>query len=234
MRKPSCSADSVPSALAMPSIVVISEPSACTANMVQLFTDMPSMSTVQAPQCVVSQPIWVPVSCRFSRMKCTSSVRGSTRPSTSAPFTVIFTWVFAIVARPSLSRRGRRRVSARASTMMPPTCLRYSTGPRASAAGDMIVSAAAAAFFSVAASRLVPITALRGFVGEQRRLRQVGEADRAGRDLAAAHRQHHRGRGGGVVADLALQLLIGVAVAGRRASGIETAVRISPGSSAVK
>ena len=89
MRKPSCSADSVPSALAMPSIVVISRPSACTANMVQLFTDMPSMSTVQAPQCVVSQPIWVPVSCRFSRMKWTSSVRGSTRPSTSAPLTVI-------------------------------------------------------------------------------------------------------------------------------------------------
>ena len=51
------------------------------------------------------------------------------------------------------------RVSARV-TMMPPTCLRYSTGPRASAAGAMIASAAAAAFFSVAASRPVPITAL--------------------------------------------------------------------------
>jgi hypothetical protein len=29
-------------------------------------------------------------------MKCTSSVRGSTRPSTSAPFTFMVTWVFAI------------------------------------------------------------------------------------------------------------------------------------------
>jgi hypothetical protein len=29
--------------------------------MVQDFTDMPSISTVQAPQWVVSQPIWVPV-----------------------------------------------------------------------------------------------------------------------------------------------------------------------------
>src|SRR5258708_32835832 len=37
-------------------------------------------------------------------------------------------------------------------TMMPPTCLRYSTGPRASAAGDMIPTPAAGAFFSVAAS----------------------------------------------------------------------------------
>ena len=62
IRKPSCSADSEPSALATPSMVVISEPWACTANMVQLFTDMPSRSTVQAPQWVVSQPIWVPVS----------------------------------------------------------------------------------------------------------------------------------------------------------------------------
>jgi hypothetical protein len=91
MRKPSCSADSEPSALATPSIVVMSDPCACTANMVQDFTDMPSISMVQAPQWVVSQPIWVPVSERFSRMKCTSSVRGSTRPSTSAPFTFMVT-----------------------------------------------------------------------------------------------------------------------------------------------
>src|SRR5882724_8744163 len=53
--------------------------------------------------------------------------------------------------------RPAARVSARV-TMMPPTCLRYSTGPRASAAGDMIATAAAAAFLSVASSRLVPIT----------------------------------------------------------------------------
>src|SRR5580700_12318004 len=53
------------------------------------------------------------------------------------------------------------RLAARCSariTMMPPTCFRYSTGPRASAAGAMIASAAAAAFFSVAASSPVPIT----------------------------------------------------------------------------
>src|SRR5450759_5592743 len=53
--------------------------------------------------------------------------------------------------------RPAARVSARV-TMMPPTCLRYSIGPRASAAGDMIASAAAAAFFKLAGSRLVPIT----------------------------------------------------------------------------
>src|SRR5215475_13284088 len=54
--------------------------------------------------------------------------------------------------------RPAARCSARV-TMMPPTCFRYSTGPRASAAGDMIASAAWAAFFNEAASRLVPITA---------------------------------------------------------------------------
>ena len=111
--------------------------------------------------------------------------------------------------------RPAARFSARV-TMMPPTCLRYSTGPRASAAGDMIASAAAAAFFSVAASRLVPITAFAASSASSGVSDEVGEADRAGRDLAARHRQHHRGRGGGVVADLALQLLIGVAVAGWR------------------
>src|SRR5213592_1031638 len=55
MRKPSCNADNEPSALATPSMVVTSEPWACTANTVQLFTDMPSRSTVQAPQWVVAQ-----------------------------------------------------------------------------------------------------------------------------------------------------------------------------------
>ena len=35
--------------------------------------------------------------------------------------------------------------------MMPPTCLRYSIGPRASAAGDMIATAAAAAAVAIMA-----------------------------------------------------------------------------------
>ena len=42
--------------------MVTSRPSACTANIVQDFTGVPSSSTVQAPQLVVSQPMWVPVS----------------------------------------------------------------------------------------------------------------------------------------------------------------------------
>src|SRR5262249_10750110 len=64
--------------------------------------------------------------------------------------------------------RPAARCSAR-TTITPPTCLRYSTGPRASAAGDMIACAAVAAFFSVTSSSDAPLTdcaasfASRGF-----------------------------------------------------------------------
>ena len=91
----------------MPSMVVMWAPSAWTANRVQLFTDLPSMSTVHAPQWVVSQPMCEPVRLRSSRRWWMSSVRGSTRPSTSLPFTVILMWVFAMASFPD-----RRMVSA--------------------------------------------------------------------------------------------------------------------------
>ena len=44
---------------------------------------------------------------------------------------------------------------------------------------------------------------------------QVGKPDRASRDLAASHGQHDGCSGGRVIADLALQLFVGVAVARR-------------------
>src|ERR1700694_2520832 len=46
----------------MPSIVVRLLPSAWTANIVQLFTALPSTRIVQAPHWLVSHPTWVPVS----------------------------------------------------------------------------------------------------------------------------------------------------------------------------
>ena len=52
------------------------------------FTGSPSSSTVQAPQWVVSQPMWVPVRRRFSRRRWTSSRRDSTSASCSVPLTV--------------------------------------------------------------------------------------------------------------------------------------------------
>src|SRR4051812_40247112 len=72
----------------MPSIVVRLAPSACTANTVHDLTARPSISTVQAPHWLVSQPTCVPVRFKCSRRKCTSSTRGSTCALRTRPFTV--------------------------------------------------------------------------------------------------------------------------------------------------
>ncbi len=59
--------------------------------MVQLFTDLPSTWTTQAPHWLVSQPTWVPVRPRCSRRNWTSKVRASTLAEAGLPFTVILT-----------------------------------------------------------------------------------------------------------------------------------------------
>ncbi len=83
-----CWSGCIPSSPAMPSIVVISRPSAWTASIVQDLTDLPSTRTVHEPHVEVSHPTFVPVRPRCSRRKYTSSVRGSTSPSRGFPFTV--------------------------------------------------------------------------------------------------------------------------------------------------
>src|SRR5437763_14091365 len=70
-----------------PSTVLTDRPSACTASIVHDFTGLPSNSTVQAPQLLVSQPTWVPVSPSL-RSQWTSSTRGSTSPECETPLTV--------------------------------------------------------------------------------------------------------------------------------------------------
>ena len=76
-RNPSCSGCSS-LAPASPSTVLISRPSTWTASIVQDLTALPSTSTVHAPQFVVSQPMWVPVSPSPCRIRWASSSRGST------------------------------------------------------------------------------------------------------------------------------------------------------------
>ncbi len=56
---------------------------ACTVSTVQDFTDVPFISTVQAPQWDVSQPMCGPVCAHFSRRVWISSSRGSTTTSVS-------------------------------------------------------------------------------------------------------------------------------------------------------
>src|SRR4029077_14665715 len=79
-----CSGSSLPSC-SSPSTVMISLPRAWTANTVHDFTARPSMRTVHAPQWVVSHPMWVPVSRSTSRIRWTSSRRGSTSGSCFSP-----------------------------------------------------------------------------------------------------------------------------------------------------
>src|SRR3984885_12858341 len=69
-------------------MVLTSCPSPLTGGVVQDLTPLPSRCTTQAPHCEVSQPTWVPVSRRFSRKNCTSSVRGSILAFTGLPFTI--------------------------------------------------------------------------------------------------------------------------------------------------
>src|SRR5260370_22406744 len=76
------------SAVASPSIVSTSAPSACSASMVHDLTALPSTWTTQQPHWEVSQPTCVPVRRNCSRKSCTSRVRGSTVALTGLPFTV--------------------------------------------------------------------------------------------------------------------------------------------------
>src|SRR5437879_6535851 len=59
--------------------------------MVHDFTVLPLRITVHAPQLLVSQPTWVPVRPAASRMKWTSSVRGSINAALGRPLMVIVT-----------------------------------------------------------------------------------------------------------------------------------------------
>ena len=97
----------MPSAPASPSTVPISAPSAWTASMVHDLVGAPSTSTVHAPQCVVSQPMWVPVSARSSRIRWTSRRRESTVAECAVPFTVTVIWCVAM----SLTSCARERLA---------------------------------------------------------------------------------------------------------------------------
>src|SRR5262249_27857234 len=97
-----------------PSTVISSRPCAWTANTVQDLTGRPSSRTVQAPQWVVSQPMWVPVSRKFSRIRWTSRRRGSTSASCFSPLIATLT---SIVSAPSL--RALDRLAERTACQYP-------------------------------------------------------------------------------------------------------------------
>src|SRR5215211_4729040 len=91
--KPCWTGSSLPST-SSDSTVRISWPSHITARVVHALTGWPSISTTHAPQFEVSQPQCVPVSPGVSRMKCTSSWRGSTSRETASPLIEMVTCIF--------------------------------------------------------------------------------------------------------------------------------------------
>jgi hypothetical protein len=91
--KAACMGCMVPSASAMPSMVVISAPLCCTASVLHDLMARPLTSTVQAPHWAVSQPTWVPVSLRFSRMTSTKNVLGATSTLAALPLTLSCTCI---------------------------------------------------------------------------------------------------------------------------------------------
>src|SRR6188472_3796068 len=68
------------------------------------------MRTTQAPQFDVSQPQWVPFRPSVSRMKWTSSWRGSTSRETGSPLTVIETFMSGLLLERTGSRAAQRAV----------------------------------------------------------------------------------------------------------------------------
>src|SRR4030095_4336909 len=75
----------------------------------QAFTDMPSTSTVQAPQCEVSQPMCGPVCARRSRSVWISSSRAGTLTSTALPLSwKEMVWVFDMLGLRLASSLGAR------------------------------------------------------------------------------------------------------------------------------
>src|SRR5690242_10795436 len=78
------------------------------ARVVHDFTGRPSTWTTQAPQLDVSQPQWVPVRPSVSRMKWTSSMRGSTSCETRVPLTVMVTSISRLLLHRTRDRSAER------------------------------------------------------------------------------------------------------------------------------
>ena len=100
----------------MPSIVVTSVPSACTANTRHERTAAPSISTVHAPHTPCSQPRCVPVRWHCSRRKSARVTRGSTVASCARPLTVSRTGT-SCMARLRGGRGPRARHHGRAHSL---------------------------------------------------------------------------------------------------------------------
>ena len=69
-------------------MVRTSRPSACNANIMQLFTALPSTNTVQLPQSPVPHPSFAPVNPRLTRKASSKRSRGATSALSAWPLRV--------------------------------------------------------------------------------------------------------------------------------------------------
>src|SRR5881628_2679021 len=196
----------------MPSTVMISLSRAWTANTVHDFTARPSMRTVQAPQWVVSHPIWVPVSRSTSRIRWTSRRRGSTLASCFSPLieslTHIASPLFAGALQGFAERAGRQHSDHVPLVLDRAAEILAGLGRLCAELGGALDRGV------VWPGALEGCLRPRGLDGSET---DAGEADP---DLVAgaagAERELHGYRGRGEVADLALELEVGAPAVGRR------------------
>ena len=201
--------------LAIPSIVVISWPSAWTASIVQHFALAPSTWTVQAPQLLVSQPTWVPVSPKSSRSRWTSSRRGSTsasrRLAVDGDGDVLVSSSAPLTRRPA---RARARVRSERTVISADHRPLVVDGPAAVRGGAARRGGRGAgrAERRVGRAACADEARLRGGRGERRARRRPSRRCRP-QSIAAVGAEMERGRdaGRGEVAGLPLELLVGAA-----------------------
>src|SRR5213594_291333 len=190
---------------------MISLSRAWTANTVHDFTARPSMRTVQAPQWVVSHPIWVPVSRSTSRIRWTSRRRGSTLASCFSPLIESLTHIasppFAGALQGFAERAGRQHSDHVPLVLDRPAEILAGLGRLCAELGGALDGGVV---WPVA---LEGCLRPRGLDGSET---DAGEADP---DLVAgaagAERELRRHGDCGEVADLALELEVGAPAAGR-------------------
>src|SRR5437867_4952491 len=188
-------------------------PWAWTANIVHDFAGWPSTRIVQAPQWVVSQPMWVPVSRSTSRIICTSSKRGSTFASCFSPLTESFTSIVLSPAPGTLDRLAERPGRQHAHEI-----LLVLDGTAQVGRGFRGLGGELGSPLDRGLVRRLPFQSRLGLRGLDGREAHVGQSDTD--VLARAVRPDGHlcvDRLGGEVADLALELQIGAPATRRRA-----------------
>mmetsp|Transcript_25819 Transcript_25819/g.46880 ORF Transcript_25819/g.46880 Transcript_25819/m.46880 type:complete len:267 (+) Transcript_25819:950-1750(+) len=169
------------------------------------------MSTVQAPQWLVSQPMCAPVNWQSSRRKWMSRVRGSTAFSTARPFNLT---VMSFLPM---------RVSPFSLSLAAGGCLADRALDHLAGHGGLVFAVTAQVLGRIAdRHRLggsVDHRCVRQRLAEKRRLgiacaqcgrRHVRERNAHRADLATVHSHHDSRAGGGPVTRLALELFVGV------------------------